>query len=56
MEGRDLPNNFSGSDGRARLDTGAASVCESPEVTQGCEFVTPHASMKRWMLATVSRE
>ena len=56
MEGRDLPNNFSGSDRRAKYDTKVASVRESLEVTQGCECVTPQASMKRWMLATVSQE
>ena len=56
MEGRELPNSLSGSDRRAEYDTGAASVCESLEVTQGCEFVKPQASMKQWMLVMVSRE
>ena len=56
MGGRDLPNSLTGSDGRAEYDTGVTSIGESLEVTQGCEFVTPQASMKRWMLEIVSRE
>ena len=56
MGGWDLPNSLSGSDRRAEYDTGVASVRESLEVTQGCKFVTPQASMKWWMLVMVSQE